>query len=58
MKENNETNKFIDNEMNINFYDGALMLIDMLFAMKGINKATYDKIKSRHPYTNERNTGK
>ena len=58
MKEKYDTNKFIDNKMNVNYYEGALALIDMLFAMKGINKATYDNIKSRYPYTIERNNGK
>jgi hypothetical protein len=58
MKENHDTNKFVVNEMNVNYYNGALVLIDMLFAMKSINKATYDNIKSRYPYNNERNNGK
>ena len=58
MKETHDTNKFVVNEMNVNYYNGALVLIDMLFAMKSINKATYDNIKSRYPYANERNNGK
>lgn len=42
------SNKLIKSNINIDVETGALILIDILYAQKLINKATYDNIQLKY----------
>lgn len=46
------SNAITEHKINIDTQTGALILIDMLYAKKLINKETYNRIQEKYKYKN------
>lgn len=49
-------NKLIKSNLNIDVQTGALILIDMLYSQKFINKRTYDNIQAKYNNKNKKSS--
>ena len=50
--------EFVKSNLNIDAQTGALILIDMLYSQKLINKRTYDNIQAKYNNKNQKPSAK